>query len=386
MRTFALTLCWLLALPSLLLALLIILPAPLYQLWQASVGVSEWCVFLSLVALVALVLGLVALSLRPSRGAALGAAVATLALGISSLPTFQAYQVASRVGVQLSWQRYFLGTSYGWDERLAIPFANAGGQELKLDVYRPRDVGADARLPGVLVIHGGGWGGGARSDFPRHDAALASEGYVVFDVDYRLVTPSSRFPDQIADVKCAISWAKQHAAEYNFDPSRLALIGRSAGGQLALLAAYTPNDPALPPSCAAGDTAVQAVVGLYAPTDLAWGYDNPSTPDVLDGPQLLRNYLGGPPATASAAYAQAAPTEHVTASAPPTLLLHGGQDRLVGSQNAVRLLAKLQAAGVSAEYVYLPWGQHGFDYNFNGWGNQIAEATIRRFLAAHLQP
>jgi acetyl esterase/lipase len=165
----------------------------------------------------------------------------------------------------------------------------------------------------------------------------------------------------------------------------LALLGRSAGGQLALLAAYTGNDTAQQSgSCDAQDTRVRAVVSFYGPTDLAWDYTHPGRPDVIDTPRVLENYLGGSPDSAPQAYAAASPIEHVNAQSPPTLFLHGGHDQLVLAENVERVLPKLAAAGVPTTYVYLPWANHGFDYNFNGWGSQITQAEIDKFLDAYL--
>jgi dipeptidyl aminopeptidase/acylaminoacyl peptidase len=80
----------------------------------------------------------------------------------------------------------------------------------------------------------------------------------------------------------------------------------------------------------------------------------------------------------------ASPVTHVDSQTPPTLLLHGSRDQLVGQRHAEILAERLTAAGVTHEAVFIPYGQHGFDFNFNGWGSQIAQATIRRFLRAHL--
>jgi acetyl esterase/lipase len=239
--------------------------------------------------------------------------------------------------------------------------------------------------PAVIVIHGGSWSGGEKSDFASYDSWLAAGGRVVFDVEYRLANGAQRFPAQVVDIKCAIAWVKSHAAQYDVDPERLALLGRSAGGQLALLAAYTANDPTLrPDSCDAQDTSVRAVISFYGPTDLAWDYAHPGRPDVIDTARVLENYLGGSPASAPQAYASASPTEHVTSQTPPTLFLHGGHDQLVRPENVERIIPKLAAAGVPFTYVYLPWANHGFDYNFNGWNSQLARAEMDKFLNTHL--
>lgn len=400
MKKSLLIVCWSLAVPSALLALLIILPAPTHFLWMAAVGVSEWSVWLLLTGLISLICGASALFIgRGSASAWAGMVLSLVTIVCASVPVVEAHRVAAQRGVSLSWSRYLFGTEQAnalalIDVQRDVEFANPDGHPLRLDVYQPRDSmqrepqrdAASRRLsPAVIVIHGGSWSGGVKSDFATYNRWLASGGRVVFDVEYRLASGAQRFPAQVMDIKCSIAWVKSHAAQYRVDPERLALMGRSAGGQLALLAAYTANDPTLQPnSCNAQETSVRAVISFYGPTDLAWDYTHPGRPDVIDTPHVLENYLGGSPASAPQAYASASPIEHVSAQSPPTLFLHGGHDQLVLAENVERILPKLAAAGVSVTYVYLPWATHGFDYNFNGWGSQIAQAEIGKFLDSHL--
>jgi acetyl esterase/lipase len=317
----------------------------------------------------------------------------------ASVPVVEAYSTAAQRGVSISWGRYFLGSGQAdalalVDVQRDVEFASPDGHTLRLDVYRPhystrREPQADAASrplsPAVIVIHGGSWSGGAKSDFAAYDRWLAAGGRVVFDVEYRLANSAQRFPAQLMDIKCAIAWVKNHAAQYDVDPERLALLGRSAGGQLALLAAYAANEPTLrPASCDAQETSVRAVISFYGPTDLAWDYAHPGRPDVINTTHVLENYLGGSPTSAPQAYASASPVEHVSAQSPPTLFLHGGRDQLVRAENVERIMPKLAAAGVDVTYVYLPWANHGFDYSFDGWSSQIAQAEISKFLDSHL--
>lgn len=400
MRKSLLILCWLIAAPGALLALLIILPAPSAYLWMAAVGVGEWSVWLLLASLISLVCGACTLWLgRRSASAWAGITLSLVTVVCASVPVVDGYRTAAHRGVSLSWSRYFLGTGQAdalamIDVQRDVEFAVPDGHPLRLDVYQPpyptqrepQTDGASRPLsPAVIVIHGGSWRGGEKSDFETYDRWLAAGGRVVFDVEYRLANSAQHFPAQLTDIKCAIAWVKSHAAQYHVDPERLALMGRSAGGQLALLAAYTAND--LNPqsgSCDAQETSVRAVISFYGPTDLAWDYTHPGRPDVIDTPHVLENYLGGSLTSAPQAYASASPTEHVGAQSPPTLFLHGGHDQLVLAENVERIIPKLTAAGVPFTYVYLPWANHGFDYNFNGWGSQIAQAEIGKFLDSHL--
>jgi dipeptidyl aminopeptidase/acylaminoacyl peptidase len=130
---------------------------------------------------------------------------------------------------------------------------------------------------------------------------------------------------------------------------------------------------------------VRAVVSLYAPTDLRWGYEHPANERVLDGPGRIRDFLGGTPASHSEAFKLASATSHVNLGTPPTLLFHGGRDQLVRDEHMGFLAGRLAQQHIPHRSVLIPYAQHGFDYNFDGWGSQIARQFISQFLAAHLE-
>ena len=121
-------------------------------------------------------------------------------------------------------------------------FGSVGGQKLRLDLYRPAE--DHPPLPGVVVIHGGSWQSGSRKDFPALNRYLAARGYLVAAVSYRF-SPRFRFPAARDDVAAAIAFLKRNGGRLGLDASRLALVGRAAGGQLALVVAYTTRDPAI---------------------------------------------------------------------------------------------------------------------------------------------
>ena len=103
---------------------------------------------------------------------------------------------------------------------------------------------------------------------------LAAQGHVIVDVAYRLF-PETDLPGMVADARRALAWVKHHAADLQVQPNRIVLAGGSAGGHLALLAAYTHDDPTLTPAELAGsDPRVCGVVSLYGQADLAAHYDH----------------------------------------------------------------------------------------------------------------
>ena len=246
----------------------------------------------------------------------------------------------------------------------------ATGENLTLDLYRPR-IGSEPR-PTVLVVHGGAWTGGDQRQLPKLSQYLAARGYVVANLGYRLA-PAWPFPAAQEDVAAAIRYLKDLETTHGVDPTRLALVGRSAGGQIALLAGYTLADPA-----------IRGVVSLYAPAALRWGYYNPAKPGIIDSSAVLELYLGGSPLTHGATYDAAEPSSFVDESTPPTLLIHGLRDEHVSPFHAEFVSARLLEEGVTHLMVRMPWATHGCDYVFSGPCGQITTYAIERFLGAVL--
>ncbi len=247
-----------------------------------------------------------------------------------------------------------------------IAFAAPAGVRLTFDVYRPPATG---RYPAVVQIYGGAWQRGGPGDNQAFATYLAAHGYVVFAIDYRHA-PAWRWPAQIEDVRSALEWIRDHAGEYDADASRLALIGRSSGAQLALIAAFEP-----------GPVPVRAVVSYYGPVDLADGYRNPPKPDPLDVRSIEETFLGGTPDGAADRYTAASPITYVSRQAPPTLLIYGGRDHVVLPRFGAELDARLRASGTTSVYLEIPWAEHAFDLVGNGPSGQLSLYYTERFLA-----
>jgi acetyl esterase/lipase len=381
------------SLVALATTLWIIFPAPLYNLWLLSVVASEWSLWFGAIGLFG---ALCALAARAFGGRLWRVALVSgaTALVFAFVPLVSAMYATDEYGVRLSLREYAAGL---WNDNPSDApdlqthtFANIEGNRLELDVYMPPASSAPNGA-GIIIVHGGSWSAGERNDFPQWNRWLARQGYTIFDIDYRLTQPN--WQTATSDVKCAVLWVKAHATEFSVNPSRLALMGRSAGGHLALLAAYTAGDARLPPSCAqesgALDASVRAVVSLYAPTDTLWAYDNPANRRVIDGPLTLRCFLGGSPYEGDELrerFRLASPIAHVNAQTPATLLIHGGRDQLVRKENMPRLVEALRQADVAHQTLLIPYAQHGFDYNFHGWGSQIVKPVLLRFFEETLAP
>jgi acetyl esterase/lipase len=351
----------LLALFALLQAVAIVAPPMTWPLWKLRFGAIEGC-------LLGVAVGCVAIMVTKERWVA--AAAGTSAL-ICLLPALRAVPVYLAEGRSFSLVEWVTG---GSTPDAKVERGVALGPTVTADIWRGAGEGP---RPAVVVVHGGSWRSGAPGEVPHVSAALAAEGYTVVDVGYRLAGDAP-FPAGIADVRCALVALAADPARFGIDPTRLALLGRSAGGQMALVAAYA--DATLAPSCAGEVPAVRGVVSLYGPTDMTWAHDHPYVPDVVDGVAAIELYLAGTPASAPDRYRAATPQSWVRPGLPPTLLLHGEAERCVRPENTTRLRAALVLAGVPVRAVLVPMADHGFDVRPGGFGEQLARGLVLDFL------
>ncbi|HVW07987.1 MAG TPA: alpha/beta hydrolase [Bryobacteraceae bacterium] len=226
----------------------------------------------------------------------------------------------------------------------AVEYSRPGGVPLYFDAAIPPGPGP---FPAVVIVHGGGWvRGDRRADVLPLFRPLEDAGIAWFSIDYRLLRNISEFNAPIDDVRNAVVYVREHAAEYRVDPNRIALIGESAGGQLAAMAALNPKP--------GGD--VRGVVAFYAPTNLA---DLAKNSDLI--PSELRASLSDTPFAALLLQGlrQLSPVEKVTPGAPPFLLIHGTEDGLVPFTQSQAMCSRLKAAGTSCELLPIEGGGHG---------------------------
>jgi acetyl esterase/lipase len=233
-----------------------------------------------------------------------------------------------------------------------IIFARAGEMDLKLDIFRPEGAG---QRTAIIYLHGGGWRGGSRETMRPLATLMAEHGYVGLPAQYRL-TGQSPWPAQIHDVKAAIRWTRANAERLGVDADRIVLWGSSAGAHLSLLAAGTGDDPAFEGEVGTPgvSSAVDAVIAVHPPVRLV--HESEDQRLGQPGTGLL-----GESFTPEAA-AHASPINYVTADFPPTLLLHGTQDRLVHHSASQQMLDALRAVRSPADLHLF----HGHDHGFAG--------------------
>jgi acetyl esterase/lipase len=281
--------------------------------------------------------------------------------------------------------------------------APAGTMDLHVDVYQ---VPSAAPTPVVIQLHGGGWIRGDRPSSYRSFSALLAAGMSVVTVQYRNAKDAPA-PAAVEDVRCAMSWVKKNAVEYNFDTSRVILYGGSAGGHLALMGAYAPAS--FDPTGCTDQPKVAAVLDFFGPTNLAEGLTEHGSSDfthqwlALDRPlpadatvpATASNDMGADSAVGaprrqptrwpapSAAILELAkkmsPLTYVRPGLPPTFIVNGDSDHTVDPTQSVELKKALDAAGVPNGQDLVPGGGHG---NFSKQETDKAWLLCLEFLRA----
>ena len=266
-----------------------------------------------------------------------------------------------------------------------VVYHQSDGYRLRLDIYRPASEDRDEPRPAVIEVHGGGWIAGSRVEqgIPLLNH-LASNGWVGFNIDYRL-SPRATLPDHVIDVKRAIAWVRENAAELNVDPDRICLTGGSAGGHLTALAALTADDTSLQPGFEDADTSVAAAVPFYGVYDMAdvGGVYYPGLREWLLPEIVIKRDRHAHPE----AYEAVSPTSRVHAGAPPFLVFHGDRDTLVPVDDARTFVERLREVSTSdVLYVELPGAEHAFDLAPSLRTVHVVEGIERFLRAAVLKP
>lgn len=242
--------------------------------------------------------------------------------------------------------------------REGVVFGTGGGRDLRCDIFEPPP--GIANGIGVLLVHGGGWSSGDRSQLRGYGILLGRRGYFCLASEYRL-TGEALWPAQIEDVKAAIRYMRANAADFGIDPEKVVIEGNSAGGHLSLMAAGTPDLPQFEGTGgnAGVSTKVAAAIAFYPPTGLerrAWG-GLPS----LFGPDASPDTLK-----------TASPLTYATKGYPPTLLVQGNADDVVPAREATAMYDALHEAGIPVEMHMYANQPHGFDADPK-LGRQCAE-------------
>jgi acetyl esterase/lipase len=217
--------------------------------------------------------------------------------------------------------------SSGYDRTTGLSYGPLPRQ--KLDVYRPK--GQTASAPVVVFFYGGSWQAGERGNYKFVAEALTEKGFVAIVPDYRLF-PAASFPAFVEDSAAAVAWAHGHAAEFGGDPSRLFVMGHSAGAYNAVMLGV---DGTYLARFGLGREVIRGIISLAGPFDIL----------PIHSKKYLR--LFGSPANDP----WLEPYRFVDGKEPPMLLLHGLEDIVIKAEESEQLAFALRNHGDRAELV-----------------------------------
>ena len=232
------------------------------------------------------------------------------------------------------------------------------GEPLRLHVFRPAEWQPGDQRPAFVWFFGGGWLRGSPTQSAGWARRASAVGLVGVAVDYRT---RERFGTDataaVADARRALRWVQDHATEFGVDPARVIVGGSSAGAHLALWAAI----PTAPVGASADDSprlppAALLLVSAPADTSRATG--------------IGAERFGPDPDAYS-------PLQHLPATLPPTLLIHGDADRTVPYRYALALHEALVTRGAQVEFVTVPGGTHGFSRDLPEWKARVPQLQLQ---------
>ena len=215
--------------------------------------------------------------------------------------------------------------------RVARDLAYGPAPRQRVDIHAPRR-GARNR-PVLVFFYGGNWDSGEKADYAFVGRAFAALGYVTVLPDYHH-THERPYPAFMEDAGAALAWVRTHVAAYGGDPARIAVAGHSAGAYIAVTLALDPRW--------GSSEIIRAAIGLAGPYDFL-PFDSPVTERTFGR---------------AADLAATQPVNHVSAEAPPLLLISGDADTTVRPRHSQALAARVREAGGAAELILYPGVTH----------------------------
>lgn len=252
------------------------------------------------------------------------------------------------------------------EDMLNIAYGESSKQVL--DMYLPKNRTESTKV--VLLVHGGFWTAGDKSDLSLYVKTFQNSGYAVVNVNYTLAdgSPTNIHPAQINDITKAINFVSSKSAEWHISPNKFGLIGVSAGAHLALLYTYAYNM----------DDKVKTVVSIAGPTNFT---DARNQSEVQRS--IIANFLGKTQQQDPALYVAASPITHVSAISKSTLMIHGKEDLIVPYQQASELKAKLDLFNVPNELDVVDGAGH--ENVVNPTNSSAILAKVLGWLDSHIK-
>ncbi|MDZ7898653.1 MAG: alpha/beta hydrolase [Arcicella sp.] len=286
----------------------------------------------------------------------------------TSYTTYKAYSDIKKAlpNVQIGWVLDKKNPSVA--EERNITYANIGERALKLDAFFLKKEPKKSR-PAIMIIHGGGWRTGNKTQHIPLAQHLANLGYVCFTPEYRLST-EALFPAGVHDLKAALRWMRANAKKYNLDTNKIATLGFSAGGQLSALLGCTGDNPKLEGNI--GTLGHSSKVNAIVDIDGILAFIHPESGEGDDSKRTsAATYWFGYSKTENPEiWREASALTYTNAQTPPTLFLNSREDRMhAGRTDYIKILDNYK---IYSEVHTFPDAPHSFCL-FNPW----FEPTVR---------
>ena len=254
-----------------------------------------------------------------------------------------------------------------------VDYLGAGRSETA-DIYSPLQMPKGARLPAILIMHGGGFNDGdkARPREINFCTNLVSQGYVCMSINYRLRHKAGdvTWPQSVYDAKTAVRWLRKNADRLQIDPDHIGAMGGSAGGNLAAMLALTQPKDGFDLKGPYGEfsSAVSCSVDFYGAVKLMDYHD--------------MKMFNQTRAEAPGLYVKASPVTYAHKNAAPLLMVHGTADTTVPASQSEALDAALAQAGAEHELIIVPGAPHTFNLQPK---QRDLRPAVYEFFARHLQ-
>ncbi|WP_242082402.1 alpha/beta hydrolase [Aestuariivivens sediminis] len=215
--------------------------------------------------------------------------------------------------------------------RTNVIYKKADHGKLKLDIYIPKSHDKKQTFSTVLLIHGGGWLTGHRENQRIMAQHLALQGYIGVTASYRLGFEAP-YPAAVIDLKDAIVWLRTHAKKYKINPDQIAVLGASAGGQLATLIGVTANASLYEPDRFVSDQ-VQAIVNIDG--IVSFIHPEAAAESKPGKTSMAGIWLNGEKEENFKTWKEASPLEYVNDNTPPILFINSSQPRFHAGRDAM---------------------------------------------------
>lgn len=216
-----------------------------------------------------------------------------------------------------------------------VEYSSINGLSLKADVYYPLDL--SKKYPGIAMVHGGGWISGSKENEKYMAMELASKGFVVIAIGYRLAD-AAKYPAGIEDIENGIQWLKKNHVKYALDKKKMVVLGESAGAQIATLVGVKAGNK------------IKAIINV----DGIVSFIHPEAEEST----YASYWLGGDRDTNLKNWTEASPLEYIDKNTPPTLFINSSQPRFHAGRND--MMKKLKTYNIPTEFHEIKDSPHSF--------------------------